>query len=320
MPVFGIFSPPMTVLQTSDLSKTYFAGVFRRSPIHALKSVSLTVEQGQIFGLLGPNGAGKTTFIKLLLSITFPTSGKGTVLGYPLGSRLIRQSVGYLPENHRYPSFLTAFQTLLHFGRLQGLASSDVHERATSLLSLTGLSDWDSVKIKKFSKGMLQRLGLAQALLADPPILFLDEPTDGVDPIGRKEIRDILTSLRSQGKTIFLNSHMLSEVEEISDRVAILNKGELVHVGTVSEITSHKLEYEILLASPPSAEDLSVVRPLCRSIAVSDSLLTVILAEQADAQKVLDALRLAGLTIESFSPRKSRLEDYFIKLLKPGDV
>lgn len=308
----------MAIVTTTNLSKIYHSGVFRKTHIPALSDVSLSVEEGQIFGLLGPNGAGKTTFIKLLLSIAYPTSGRATVLGYPLGSVAIRQNIGYLPENHRYPPFLTALQTLVHFGRLHGIQRVRLLDRAHSLLNLTGLSDWANVKIKKFSKGMLQRLGLAQALVADPPILFLDEPTDGVDPIGRKEIRDILTALRREGKTIFLNSHLLSEVEEISDRVAILDKGRLLHVGSVQDIISRRLEYEIHLATSPSVEVQARLRALCRHVAVSGNRLTVHLSDEPEAQAVLDALRASGLAIESFSPKKSKLEDYFIKLLKPG--
>ncbi|HEX9615372.1 MAG TPA: ABC transporter ATP-binding protein, partial [Bacteroidota bacterium] len=252
----------MAIVQSENLTKTYTTGLFRKTPVRALENVSISVHEGEIFGLLGPNGAGKTTFIKILLSIVFPTGGNATILSHPLGSRTVRRHIGYLPENHRYPSFLTALDTLIHFGRLNGMTNSIIRARALSMLELVGLSQWTSVKIKRFSKGMLQRLGLAQAMLNDPQILFLDEPTDGVDPVGRKEIRDILTSLRAQGKTIFLNSHMLSEVEEISDRVAIMNKGRLLHVGTVSEMTSSQLEYEIRLAQAPSMSVLSNLRTL----------------------------------------------------------
>lgn len=310
----------MTVLETTALSKTYTSGVFRPSSVLALRNVTLSVEQGQIFGLLGPNGAGKTTFVKLLLNIAIPTSGGGTVLDHPLGSPLIRQNVGYLPENHRYPSFLTAFQTLIHFGRLQGLSEPALTSRAKDLLRLTGLADWAHAKIRKFSKGMLQRMGLAQALLADPPILFLDEPTDGVDPLGRKEIRDILTELRSRGKTVFLNSHMLSEVEGVSDRVAILNKGELLHVGTVRDITTEGLRYEIRLGSVPRPETVEALRPLCSTLETTDTRILAAFHSSNDSQKALDILRAASLTIESFSPRTARLEDFFIRLLRKGDT
>jgi len=308
----------MAIVEISNLAKTYTTGVFKKTPIKALSDVSLSVNQGEIFGLLGPNGAGKTTLIKILLSIVFPTSGTATVLTHPLGSVEIRKNIGYLPENHRYPSFLTAIDTMKHFGRLSGIPSPVLRERTQSLLALVGLADWHRVKIRKFSKGMLQRLGLAVAMLNDPKILFLDEPTDGVDPIGRKEIRDILRSLRSQGKTIFLNSHMLSEVEEISDSVAILNKGHLLHVGTIADITSHQLEYDIQLLTTPSADVLSRLRSICKSTDQAQLVLHVIVNDRADLQRVLDILRHAGTEIESFSPRKSKLEDYFLRVITSG--
>lgn len=308
----------MAIVEVSNLTKTYTAGIFRKSSIPALSGVSFSVNEGEIFGLLGPNGAGKTTIIKILLSIAFPTSGSATVLNHLLGSAEIRKNVGYLPENHRYPSFLTAIDTMRHFGRLSGIPSEILRQRVPSLLQLVGLADWHKVKIRKFSKGMLQRLGLAVAMLNDPRILFLDEPTDGVDPIGRKEIRDILKSLRSEGKTIFLNSHMLSEVEEISDRVAILNKGQLLHVGTIADITSHELEYEIRLVSPPDETVISQLRSFSRSVQSDHGVLRVVVAQRQDFQRVLDSLRNAGIDIESFAPRKSRLEDYFMRLISTG--
>jgi len=241
---------PMTIVETRALSKTFRLGLIRTSHVEALKAVDLSVNRGEIFGLLGPNGAGKTTFVKILLSITHPTSGDAQVFGQNLGALPIREKSGYLPENHRYPPFLTGLQTLLLFGSLHGLKGSSLTQKARSLLQQVGLKDWMNVKIKRYSKGMLQRLGMAQALLNNPELLFLDEPTDGVDPVGRKEIRDVLKDLRSQGATIFLNSHLLSEVELICDRVAILDKGQVLRVGTISDITAPQLEYEIQVEAP----------------------------------------------------------------------
>lgn len=308
----------MIVVQTDSLSKTYRSGVFKKSNIKALSNVSIGVEAGEIFGLLGPNGAGKTTFIKILLSIVQQSSGSGSILGFPLGHESIRQRSGYLPENHRYPQFLTAFGTLLHFGRLHGIPDAVLKTRAYSLLELVGLKDWVTVKVKKFSKGMLQRLGLAQALLSDPDILFLDEPTDGVDPVGRKEIRDLLTSLRSQGKTIFLNSHLLSEVELISDRVAILNKGEVLRVGTIQEITSRHLEYELILQETPSEALLSELKDFCKTLDRKGNHLVVSVNAKSDLDRVIDLVRKNGHSIESFAQRKSSLEDFFINLIQSG--
>jgi ABC-2 type transport system ATP-binding protein len=266
--------------------------------------------------LLGPHGAGKTTFVKLILSIVHPTSGTATVLGYPLGRRILKESCGYLPENHRYPAFLTAENTLIFFGRLNGLPESTLKEKAHSLLETVGLKDWAKIKTKKFSKGMLQRLGLAQALINDPKILFLDEPTDGVDPIGRKEIRDLLLSLKTQGTTIFLNSHLLSEVEMICDRVAILNKGKVVRTGTIAELTTQKLVYVIQLSSPITKEILERLQQTILPIEYKDTSLIVSLHDKSELNTIIDILRAGGIGIESMNQQKTSLEDYFIQIMK----
>ncbi len=309
----------MNHVEIADIGKTYVSGFFRKSRVRALGSVSLTVGQGEIFGLLGPNGAGKTTLVKILLGIVHPTSGTATLLGEPFTSVQVRKKIGYLPENHRYPTFLTASETLHHFGRLQGIDSAELAVRTDALLETVGLKDWTKVKIKRFSKGMLQRLGLAQALIGDPEILFLDEPTDGVDPVGRKEIRDILKVLRSQGKTIFLNSHMLSEVEEISDRIAILNKGDVLRTGTIKEITSHGTTHEIELQEPATEDLLQALRPLAPTVQFKGSLLTLELQDKQALNRVLDLLHQKGFHISSLGEKKSKLEDFFIKLIKEGE-
>ncbi|MGA3287684.1 MAG: ABC transporter ATP-binding protein [Bacteroidota bacterium] len=306
----------MEALQTVDLTKHYRSGLFKRNNIIALEKVSLSIEQGEIFGLLGPNGAGKTTFVKLLLSIAHPTSGTATVLGHPLGQRALKEHCGYLPESHRYPGFLTALDTLIFFGRLNGLQERKLKDKAHFLLEMVGLKDWVKVKTKKFSKGMLQRLGLAQALVNDPKLLFLDEPTDGVDPIGRKEIRDLLLRLKGEGTTIFLNSHLLSEIEMMCDRVAILNKGKVVRTGTISELTTQKLAYIIQLSAPIS-EDLRVRLSQSHfSLEFKDNNLTVLLKDKSELNSIIDTLRAGGIGIEGMTQQKTSLEDYFIQLVK----
>jgi ABC-2 type transport system ATP-binding protein len=306
----------MEALQTLDLTKHYRSGAFKKNNIPALEKVSLSVEQGEIFGLLGPNGAGKTTFVKLILSIVHPTSGTATVLEYPIGQRVLKEYCGYLPENHRYPSFLTAENTLIFFGRLNGLPESTLTEKARSLLETVGLKDWAKIKTKKFSKGMLQRLGLAQALINDPKILFLDEPTDGVDPLGRKEIRDLLLSLKAQGTTIFLNSHLLSEVEMICDRVAILNKGKVVRTGTIAELTTQKLAYAIQLSSPITIEMRERLQQTVLPIEYKNTSLIVSLHDKSELNTIIDILREGGIGIESMTQQKTSLEDYFIQIMK----
>jgi ABC-2 type transport system ATP-binding protein len=306
----------MEALQTVDLTKHYRSGLFKRKNIIALEKVSLSIEQGEIFGLLGPNGAGKTTFVKLLLSIAHPTAGTATVLGHPLGQRALKEHCGYLPESHRYPGFLTALDTLIFFGRLNGLPESALKDKSKSLLEMVGLKDWAKVKTKKFSKGMLQRLGLAQALVNDPKLLFLDEPTDGVDPIGRKEIRDLLMRLKGEGTTIFLNSHLLSEIEMMCDRVAILNKGKVVRTGTISELTTQKLAYIIQLSAPISEDLRGRLNQLHFPLEFKDTSLTVTLKDKSELNSIIDTLRAGGIGIEGMTQQKTSLEDYFIQLVK----
>jgi len=306
----------MEALQTHELTKHYRSGLFNRKNIVALEKVSLSVEQGEIFGLLGPNGAGKTTFVKLLLSIALPTSGTATVLGHPLGKRALKEHCGYLPENHRYPGFLSAVDTMIFFGRLNGIQDSILREKSNALLELVGLKEWARIKTKKFSKGMLQRLGLAQALINDPKLVFLDEPTDGVDPIGRKEIRDLLLKLKGDGTTIFLNSHLLSEIEMICDRVTILNNGSVVRTGTISELTVQKLAYDIQLSAPLSDNVRERLQQSLVHFESRDTLLIVSLRDKAELNAIIDILRTGEIGIESMTQQKTSLEEYFIKLVK----
>ncbi len=202
----------MIAISSTSLSKVYRNGLVIRNPVTALSDFSMEVESGQIFSLLGPNGAGKTTFIKILLSLAYATSGTVSILGEQIPNARIRSRIGYLPENHRYPGYLTGEQVLRFFGRLSGVPHSTVEARIAPMMQMVGMEQWRRMRVKKYSKGMLQRLGLAQALINEPELIFLDEPTDGVDPVGRKEIRDLLKQLKNQGRTIFLNSHLLSEV------------------------------------------------------------------------------------------------------------
>src|SRR5262245_40748154 len=220
----------MPVIETRALRKHY-------GRIEALRGVTLTVEPGEIFGLLGQNGAGKTTLIKVLLGIAWKTEGEAFVLGEPSGAVGVRQRVGYLPEDHRFPDYHSGWSLMNFYGKLMGLGPRLRRRRAAELLELVGLKDRMYSKVRTFSKGMKQRLGVAQAILHDPDVIFLDEPTDGVDPVGRREIRAIIKRLRNEGKTIFLNSHLLGEVELICDRVAIMQQGEIVRDGTVESLT-----------------------------------------------------------------------------------
>jgi len=307
-------------LSVSSLSKTYRTGFLRRSGVQALDGVSLAVEEGAIFGLLGPNGAGKTTLVKSLLGLVHPTGGTARLFGQPAGTPAARQRIGFVPENHRFPGFFTATQTLHAYGRLADVPRAARAERIPALLDRLDLDGRGDSKVKTFSKGMLQRLGLAQALLNEPDLLFLDEPTGGVDPVGRRAIRDIVVELRDEGKTIFLNSHLLSEVEKVCTQIAILRDGSLVRRGSVEELTAVDRVYDLVASPvPESLLDSSEV-PLSRAPDPSSSAADlkqyrVRADERATLNAVLDRLRGADVQIESITPLRQSLEDYFIDVV-----
>ncbi len=305
-----------TAIAVSHLTKVYRKSPIRKNGVPALQGLSISVEQGQIYGFLGPNGAGKTTLVKILLSLVHPTSGEASLLGKSLPNTRIRERVGYLPENHRFPGYLTGEDVLTLFGKLSGARQDILRKRIPELLKVVGMEQWKKMKIKRYSKGMLQRIGLAQALINDPDLIFLDEPTDGVDPIGRKEIRDILKALKGQGKTIFLNSHLLSEVELVCDRVAIVDKGSLLKEGTIADFTAGGTAYIIgIEGSVPDAvrvEASAMVLPLSDHPAG----LLVNAPSTADLNRTIDLLRQHNVPITSLQRDRSTLEDSFLALLK----
>ena len=232
--------------------------------VHALQGISLRVGRGEVFGLLGPNGAGKSTLVKIMMTVVRPTRAEGTLLGHPIGHKPTLARVGYLPENHRFPKYLTGRQVLEFFAALAKVDRQKRKTRAGELLETVGMSEWANTRISTYSKGMLQRVGLAQALVHEPDLVALDEPTDGVDPVGRREILDVLGRLRGQGKTVFINSHALSELESICDRVAILVKGKVARQGTIDELTVAKQRYEIQIMPDghPATQRESILRAL----------------------------------------------------------
>lgn len=306
----------MPVLEVHDLAKTYRGGFFGRS-VEAVKGVSFAVEPGQLFGVLGPNGAGKTTLVKMLLGIVRPTRGSATLDGCRIGGAASRRAAGYLPEAHRLPPYLTARGVLEFFGRLSGVPWRDLRSRIPALLDQVGLADWANVKCRKFSKGMLQRLGLAQALVHDPRIIFLDEPTDGVDPIGRKGIRDLLDGLKKQGRTVIINSHLLQEVEMVCDRVAIMHQGELRRVGTISEMTASGNRVRIRAPRfPPEAMD-AVLR-IVPSCAPENGSLVFEVTGTPMLNEVIDCLRSRSILIEAVEPQRSTLEEVFLDVVQSG--
>jgi len=236
----------------------------------------------------------------------------------PLGSIRAKEKIGYLPENHRYPLHLTGEQVLSYFGKLSGVKQGTLKTRINETLGLVGMTEWRNMKVRKYSKGMMQRLGLAQALINDPDLIILDEPTDGVDPVGRKEIRDVLTHLKTQGKTVFLNSHLLSEVERISDRVAIMRQGEVITEGSVEALTSKKNQYDIRVESSALEQAKGILSTAYQS--ETEGLIHAEFMSTEEVNAAIDKLRRQGVLIESLIPKRSSLEDLFIELIGTSDL
>lgn len=305
-----------SVISINNIAKEYKAS--RTKTVRALGGVSFDVARGEIFSLLGPNGAGKTTLIKLLLGIIHPTAGGGSLLGKPLGDVEAKSRIGYLPENHRYPNYLTGEQVLRHFGQLANMSGSTLETRINDVLKMFNMEEWRTTKMRKYSKGMLQRIGLAQALINSPDVVFLDEPTDGVDPVGRRDIRSVLSHLKDTGVTVFLNSHLLSEVELISDRVAILNKGELLKIGTVDELTRTTNETVFDVAGDIDVA-AAAVRTVIPNASIDGHRVVIETNDTAEVNKVMDALRGAGIDIREIVKRHASLEDAFMELIEKVD-
>lgn len=306
-----------TAIQINGLEKIYKGSGRKSQPIHALKPLDLEIPPGQIFGLLGPNGAGKTTLVKLLLGIVFPTNGTATIQGRAAGTTAAKQIIGYLPENHRYPSYLTGFGVLRYFGQLSGLDTPTIQRRSRELLEIVQMSQWANTRIRQYSKGMMQRIGLAQAMLNNPDVIFLDEPTDGVDPVGRREIREVIAELKEQGKTVFLNSHLLSEVELICDRVAIMNKGELVRMGTVKELTATQKLWRIEVEQSHQ-QQLSLLSPRIPAATATGNTILFTAETLNELNHAIDTLRSAGILISTVRPERQSLEDLFIDIITEG--
>jgi len=302
-------------IEINNLEKQYSG-----SKNKALEPLTLNVKSGTIFSLLGANGAGKTTLIKLLLSIIEPTGGNAKIFGIDIRDYKSHSKLGYLPENHRFPEFLNATQVLYYYGKMSGLSNEYLNKKMPELLESVKLTNVkDTMKIKKYSKGMLQRLGMAQALINEPDILFLDEPTDGIDPIGRKEIRDILTGYKNQGKTIFINSHLLSEVEKISDEIVILKQGKMVKRGTIEDFTSLKNSYQFKFKDfdfEGNYEINQLIKEINTEYSYENELLTIHVEDDIHLNKVIDILRSKNVIITSVIPQKISLEDFFIKTME----
>jgi ABC-2 type transport system ATP-binding protein len=309
-----------SVIELSHVSKTY------RGRVHALADVSLSVRRGEIFGLLGPNGAGKSTLIKIMMTVVRPSRVEGTILGQPLGHKPTLARVGYLPEHHRFPRYLTGRQTLEFFAALSGVDRPTRRRRTAELLDTVGMSAWADKKVGIFSKGMMQRIGLAQALANDPELVMLDEPTDGVDPVGRRDIRDVLIRLRDQGKTIFINSHLLSELEMVCGRVAILVGGRVAQQGALDDLTAARQHYEIEVSPhPDSAQHLGKLPAEFQSqskiiIEIRNETIHAGTTDAAEIQVLLDSIRRSGLNIKRVQAVRPSLEQLFMEAVSPAEA
>jgi ABC-2 type transport system ATP-binding protein len=306
----------MSAIEARGLRKVYRSRLGGRS-VEALTGIDLRVEPGEVFGLLGPNGAGKTTTVKILLGLTHATAGEASLFGIPVGDPESRRRVGYLPEGHRFPGYLTARQTLAIFGRMSGVDSASLGKRIPQLLDRVRLTEWADVRVKKFSKGMTQRLGLAAALVHEPDVLLLDEPTDGVDPVGRREIRDLLQEEAGKGRAILLNSHLLSEVEQVCGRVAVLRKGSVAAEGTIDALTATKSRYK-LVATGIDYSLLAALRETGASVVPVNGHFDVTARDLEQLNVLVDRLRVRGGLLSELSPVRSSLEDVFVELISPS--
>ena len=333
-------TPPSDLaIDLRDVAKTY------KRKVRALRGIRMEVGRGEIFGLLGPNGAGKTTLVKIMMTVIRPTRAEGTLLGRPVGHKPTLAKVGYLPENHSFPPYFTGRQALEYYAAMSKVNRPTRKRRAAELLKMVGMSGWADARVGTYSKGMQQRVGLAQALVNDPQLIVLDEPTDGLDPVGRREVREVLKGLRDQGKTIFVNSHLLGEVERICDRVAILVEGKVVRQGTVEDLTSRGRYYEIELDGTPAGGLPAAVRaalpcelrattaeespapagalvavptekgelPSGETVELDGEVVRIHTDQAAGIQPVIDALRRRDLTVHSVRLIRQSLEDFFIE-------
>lgn len=302
----------MFAVETVDLTKDYALGFFRKKRKRALDGLTLQAEVGEVFGLLGPNGAGKSTTLKLLLRLIFPTAGTGRILGRELGDVAMHARIGYLPENPYFYDHLTAYELLNYAGELFGLGKGVRRRRVDELIEKVGLRGSEDLALRKFSKGMVQRVGIAQALINDPELIFLDEPMSGLDPLGRREVRDLILELKRAGKTVVFSTHILPDAEMLCDRVAILDRGRLQGCGELRKILSVEVSAtEIVLENPPPGI-LDQLGELVAQTVWTGERVRIEFGAEANVQKAIETILKGGGKIVSLNPVKLSLEDYFM--------
>jgi ABC-2 type transport system ATP-binding protein len=304
--------PP--AIRIEALTKDYAIGFWRRRPYRALDGLTLAIEPGEVFGFLGPNGAGKTTTLKLLMQLIFPTSGHAEILGRPVGDVAVRQRIGYLPENPYFYDYLTAEELLEYFARLFGYRGGERARRVASLLDRVGIGGERRLQLRKFSKGMIQRVGIAQAILNEPDVIFLDEPMSGLDPLGRKELRSLILELRDQGRTVFFSSHILADAETLCSRVAVLAGGRLAAAGRLTDILAFQVRGWELVVADLKADVLA--RPglgVSRATEIAPGRFSLELTPEQPPESTLTSLVAAGATVVSLNPIRETLEDFFVR-------
>jgi ABC-2 type transport system ATP-binding protein len=301
-------------IRTEELTKDYAVGFWRPRPRRALDRLTLDVERGEVFGFLGPNGAGKTTTLKLLMRLIFPTAGRAAILGRPVGDVDVRRRIGFLPENPYFYDHLTAEELLTYFAALFGLRGADRHARVSRLLDQVGIGAERRLQLRKFSKGMLQRVGLAQALVNDPDVVVLDEPMSGLDPLGRRQVRSLILELRDRGCTVFFSSHILADAEALCSRVAILASGRLVAAGRLSEMLAFEVRGWELVMADLRPQVVDRVRGRIESITeISPGRYSLELLPDSHPERVAADLVASGAVLVALNPIRETLEDFFVR-------
>ncbi len=304
----------MDAIVIEGLTKTFWSGWPGRPSVTVLDGLTLSIEQGQIYGFLGPNGSGKTTTLKILLGLMHATTGRVEVLGKPAGNVMVRKRIGFLPESPYFYDYLTAEEFLTFYGHLAGLDRVELNKRVTHLLEIVGLVDARTRQLRKFSKGMLQRIGLAQALIHDPELVILDEPMSGLDPVGRKQVRDLILGLRDQGKTVFFSTHIIPDVEMICDRVGVLAKGKLLTTGRVEELVTrgHTQSVEIVCQGI-KADGIPAITSAATRVLQRGQHSLIMLPGPDRLEETLAVIRAQGGTLISVTPQKGSLEELFLE-------
>jgi ABC-2 type transport system ATP-binding protein len=304
-------------IEAENLTKDFLVGFWRPRPYRALDNLTLAVESGEVFGFLGPNGAGKSTTLKLLMQLIYPSAGHARILGRPVGDVAVRRRIGYLAENPFFYDYLSAEEVLTYFARLCGVPSTDVKQRVASVLDEVGLGAERRMRLRQFSKGMLQRVGLAQALINDPEVVFLDEPMSGLDPLGRREVRDLILRLRAKGTTVFFSSHILSDAETLCSRVAILAQGRLAAAGRISEMVAFQLKgWEIVASGVPDDLHAALASKVVAMRPLAHGRYTIQIGVDEKPERLMIELGARGAAVESLQPLRDTLEDYFLQQVR----